>query len=100
VILAESLFGSTINTQDSVCIYIGSGVGGAAILNGGVVRGHSNMLGEIGHMTIEPNGAMCDCGRLGCLQTFLCSSDIEKQAQKPIIEVLEAYKRYGDWALM
>lgn len=100
VILAESLFGSTINTQDSVCIYIGSGVGGAAILNGEVVRGHSNMLGEIGHMTIDPNGAMCDCGRLGCLQTFLCSSDIEKQAQKPINEVFEAYKRNEDWALM
>lgn len=100
VILAESLFGSTINTQNSVCIYIGSGVGGAAILNGEIMRGHSNMLGEIGHMTIDPNGAMCDCGRLGCLQTFLCSSDIEKQAQKPMNEVFEAYKRNEDWALM
>ena len=100
VILAESLFGSTINTQDSVCLYIGSGVGGAAVLNGEIMRGHSNMLGEIGHMTIDPNGAMCDCGRLGCLQTFLCSSDIEKQAQKPMNEVFEAYKRNEDWALM
>jgi N-acetylglucosamine repressor len=99
VLLAESLYGSMKEFHDSVCIYVGSGVGGAAMLDGEILRGHRNMLGEIGHMTLDPQGSMCDCGRLGCLQTFVCSSEIEKQAQQPIQEVFSAYDRQEDWAI-
>lgn len=99
VLLAESLFGNMTDFHDSVCIYIGSGVGGAVMVNGEILRGHLNTLGEIGHMTMDPNGAMCDCGRLGCLQTYVCSSEIEKQSQKSITEVFAAYERKEGWAL-
>ncbi|MDY0393457.1 ROK family transcriptional regulator [Virgibacillus halophilus] len=99
VLLAESLYGSMKDFNDSVCIYIGSGVGGAAMLDGEMLRGHRNTLGEIGHMTLDPHGTMCDCGRLGCLQTFVCSSEIEKQVQKPIQEVFAASQREEDWAV-
>lgn len=99
VLLAESLYGSMKDFHDSVCIYVGSGVGGAAMLNDEVLRGHRNTLGEIGHMTLDPNGTMCDCGRLGCLQTFVCSSEIEKQVHKPIQDVFAAFNRKEDWAV-
>lgn len=99
VLLAEMLFGSMRNVKNSVCIYIGSGVGGAAIFEGELIRGHTNTLGEIGHMTIDPNGALCDCGRLGCLQTFLCSSEIEKQAQLSMDEIFQRYKKREEWAV-
>ncbi|WP_106496294.1 ROK family transcriptional regulator [Lentibacillus sp. Marseille-P4043] len=99
VLLAENLYGSMKDFNDSVCIYVGSGVGGAAMLNGEILRGHRNMLGEIGHMTLDPQGVMCDCGRLGCLQTFVCSSEIEKQVQQPIQEVFAAFERQEDWAI-
>ncbi|GAB3063931.1 ROK family protein [Virgibacillus ainsalahensis] len=98
VLLAENLYGSMKDFNDSVCIYVGSGIGGAAMLNGEILRGHRNMLGEIGHMTLDPHGAMCDCGRLGCLQTFVCSSEIEKQVQQPIQEVFAAFDRKEGWA--
>lgn len=99
VLLAESLYGSMKDFNDSVCIYIGSGVGGAAMLNGEILRGHRNTLGEIGHMTLDPQGSMCDCGRLGCLQTFVSSSEIEKQVQQPMQKVFAAYHRKEDWAV-
>lgn len=99
VLLAESLFGSMTDFKDSVCLYIGSGVGSAVMINGEILRGHRNTLGEIGHITMEPNGSLCDCGRLGCLQTFICSSEIEKQSQRSIQEVFNAYEQGEDWAV-
>ncbi|GAB2571164.1 ROK family protein [Gracilibacillus alcaliphilus] len=99
VLLAESLYGNMRNYNNSVCIYIGSGVGGAAMVNGEMLRGHRNTLGEIGHMILDPHGTVCDCGRLGCLQTFICSSELEKQAQMPMQEIFSAYKEREDWAV-
>lgn len=95
VLLAESLFGSMKGYGNSVCLYIGSGVGSAVMINGEILRGHRNTLGEIGHITLDPHGAMCDCGRLGCLQTFICSSELEKQMQISIQEIYKAYHQ-GD----
>ncbi|MBM7599039.1 putative NBD/HSP70 family sugar kinase [Virgibacillus halotolerans] len=98
-LLAESLFGSMVEYSDAVCLYIGSGVGSAIMVNNEILRGQRNTLGEIGHMTLDPNGALCDCGRLGCLQTFLCSSEIEKQTMRSIDEVSWAYEEGKDWAV-
>ncbi|GAB2571158.1 ROK family transcriptional regulator [Gracilibacillus alcaliphilus] len=99
VLLAEYLFGNLNNMHNSTCIYIGSGVGSSVMINGQIVRGHNNMLGEIGHTTMNPNGALCDCGRLGCLQTYICISEIEKQTQRSMDEVILAYKNNEDWAV-
>lgn len=99
VLLAESLFGSMTDFNDSVCLYIGSGVGSAVMINGEILRGHRNTLGEIGHITMEPNGTLCDCGRLGCLQTFICSSEIEKQSQRSIQAVFNAFEQGEEWAV-
>lgn len=98
VLLAESLFGNNHKYKNAVCIYIGSGVGGAVMINGEISRGACNTLGEIGHITMDPNGPLCDCGRLGCLQTYICSSELEKQAQKPIQDIFTAYENDEDWS--
>ncbi|WP_099361198.1 ROK family transcriptional regulator [Fredinandcohnia onubensis] len=98
VLLAESLFGTIGKYKNAVCIYIGSGVGGAVMINGEISRGSFNTLGEIGHTTLDRNGPLCSCGRMGCLQTYLCSSELEKQAQKPIHEIFKAYHEGNDWA--
>src|SRR5699024_10126334 len=49
--------------------------------------------------TLDPNGRMCDCGRLGCLQTFISSSEIEKQTKMPIQKVFKEFKEGKDWAV-
>ena len=48
-----------------------TGVGSATIINGNLLRGSDNIAGEVGHITVDPNGMLCDCGRRGCLQTYL-----------------------------
>ncbi|MFJ5861167.1 ROK family protein [Pseudarthrobacter sp. NPDC092439] len=52
--------------QNFVFIYLGSGTGAAVVLNGEVVRGSSNNVGEIGHFSTGDGGRLCGCGRKGC----------------------------------
>ena len=89
-LLAEYLFGSVKGLKHVVGIHIGSGLGSAVIENGEILRGVGNTLGEIGHILMDPTGQLCDCGRFGCLQTFICSTALEKQAGKPIAEIVAA----------
>lgn len=53
-----------------IVVTLGTGVGGGIILNGQVYRGASGSAGEIGHMTMVENGRPCNCGQLGCLESY------------------------------
>jgi len=50
---------------------VGTGVGAAIILDGEVYRGSHNAAGEIGHVTLDPDGEPCSCGNRGCVETYL-----------------------------
>ena len=56
--------------QNMISILIGRGVGGGAILDGKIYHGAFGMAGEIGHMSIDYNGPICDCGNRGCLELY------------------------------
>lgn len=99
ILLGESLYGSAVGVANAACIYVGSGVGGAFMDKGEVIRGFKNIAGEIGHTTVHPDGALCDCGRFGCLQTYICTSALEKESGKPIREIFEAEARNEEWAV-
>ena len=73
VALAEHRFGAGAGFNSMVCVAVGTGVGGGLILNGKLWRGSSSAAGEIGHMSIDPDGPVCGCGNRGCVETF-CSS--------------------------
>ncbi len=59
---------------------IGTGVAAGMVLNGRLHRGSHGMAGEIGHITVEPNGALCNCGARGCLETIIAGPAIVRQA--------------------
>lgn len=99
VLLGDSLLGKMAGTQNCVCIWVGSGLGGAVIEDGVVLRGSENAFGEIGHITIDPNGPLCDCGRFGCLQTFICSSALEREARTTVEKLFEAERNGEQWAV-
>ena len=63
---------------------IGTGIGGAVIIDGQLQRGHSYSAGEIGHMTINFEGPDCKCGRKGCLETYCSSKAIINRTQKKL----------------
>lgn len=58
---------------------IGQGIGAAVMYNGALLRGASNAAGEIGHITVQPDGDLCDCGRRGCLYTCLSEKALLKK---------------------
>ncbi len=71
-------------TKNLLCITLGTGVGGGLIINGRIYHGASGSAGEIGHITLNPQGERCKCGNYGCLETYVGSSYIVKKAVKEI----------------
>jgi len=70
--------------KNLLCITLGTGVGGGLILNGRIYHGTSGSAGEIGHITLNPQGQRCRCGNYGCLETYVGSAYIVKKAIKEI----------------
>jgi len=84
--LGESWFGNHGDLDSMLVVNLGRGVGAGLVINGRLYHGAQNIAGEIGHMTIDINGAICECGNRGCLQTFATGPAITKQARKVIKE--------------
>lgn len=69
--LGEYYFGAARGCQDFVYLAIGTGLGGGIIANGRLLVGARWEAGEIGHMTLDPNGRVCACGLRGCAETIV-----------------------------
>jgi glucokinase len=70
---------------DSMCIItLGTGVGGGIVQDGRVWHGMSGMAGEVGHVTIDPNGPKCNCGNYGCAEVFASATAIVRMAREAI----------------
>jgi glucokinase-like ROK family protein len=67
--LAEAMFGAGQGANDLVYVKVSSGIGAGLILHGQLYRGWSGMAGELGHVLVDPEGAVCRCGNRGCLET-------------------------------
>jgi glucokinase len=69
--LGEYHYGAGRGHKHMVYIVAGTGVGGAMIDDGKLIRGVQNSAGEIGHISLDRNGLVCNCGSRGCVQTYL-----------------------------
>ena len=67
--LAELTHGAGRGATDLVYVKVSSGIGAGLILDGRLYRGAGGMAGELGHVLVEPEGAVCRCGNRGCLET-------------------------------
>ena len=67
-LVAEHTTGRARNVANAVMFTIGTGIGGAAIMDGTVLRGRA-AAGQFGHITVDINGEQCLCGRRGCVET-------------------------------
>jgi glucokinase len=68
--------------KNLVAITLGTGVGGGIVADGRVVRGVCGFGGEIGHVTVDPNGPRCRCGSRGCLEAYAGSYGIVAAARR------------------
>lgn len=71
--LGEYWKGAAKNKNDFLCITIGTGIGGALFLDGKLYAGSSFSGGEIGHISLYPNGKSCTCGDKGCYEMYASS---------------------------
>lgn len=74
--LGEKWMGAGREVDDLVLLTLGTGIGGGIISHGRVLHGYVGMAGELGHMTVAPNGNPCGCGNYGCLEKHASATAI------------------------
>lgn len=74
--LAEAVFGAGRKARNIVCLALGTGVGGAIIMDGVLVHGSRGGAGEIGHLSVDRHGPRCICGNVGCLELYASGTGI------------------------
>lgn len=79
--LGEWAYGAGRGEKNLAYIKIGSGIGAGLILNQQIYGGTTGAAGEIGHLTIDENGPLCNCGNHGCLEAFAGGHAIAQQGQ-------------------
>lgn len=84
--LGEYWFGNHGELESMLAVNIGRGVGAGLIIEGKLYHGSSDIAGEIGHMTIDLHGEICECGNRGCLQTFVTGPAIARKAARQGLE--------------
>ena len=81
---AEITHGAARGAVDAVVITLGTGIGGAVVLEGRVHRGANGMAGEFGHMQVVPDGRPCECGGAGCWEQYCSGNALVRAARSRI----------------
>ena len=79
--MGESWLGAGRDVTDLVLLTLGTGIGGGIISDGRILHGKSGMAGEIGHITVFPDGNPCGCGNSGCLEKHASATFIVSMAK-------------------
>ena len=69
-LLGEALAGAARGARIAVMLTVGTGVGGAALIDGAILRGAKGEHPEIGHLVVDPTGPECYCGSRGCIEAL------------------------------
>lgn len=91
--IGEFMFGAGKGAENIVFFTVSTGVGGGAILNGKVYRGHTSNALEIGHITVAPHGPRCNCGNVGCVEATSSGTAIAKRAHEALSTKVETSLR-------
>lgn len=87
--LGEALYGAGRGFRPLFYMTLSTGIGGGIIISGDAVyRGADSYAGEIGHLTVRPDGPECLCGSRGCLERMCCGLWLERDHGRPVSELL------------
>ena len=78
--LAELSDGVAASANNSLLVTLGTGIGGALIVDGRIHRGAFGMAGEPGHMIVDPRGLICACGKQGCWEAYASAAGLKNLA--------------------
>ncbi|GAA1486144.1 ROK family glucokinase [Brachybacterium fresconis] len=79
---AEYRFGAATAARHMLMVTVGTGLGGAIVLDGQLIRGSGGFAGEVAHMTAVPDGQWCGCGRRGCLEQYTAGTALVRTAKR------------------
>jgi glucokinase len=79
--LGEKWMGAGREVDDLVLLTLGTGIGGGIVMDGRALHGYLGMAGELGHLTVVPNGNPCGCGNRGCLEKHASATAISAMAR-------------------
>ncbi|GAB3485525.1 ROK family glucokinase [Nocardiopsis coralliicola] len=79
---AEMRAGAGRGSRDAVVVNLGTGIGGAAVLDGALYRGRFGIAGEFGHMQVVPGGHRCECGNRGCWEQYASGNAVTREARE------------------
>ncbi len=80
--LTERWFGPGQGVDHFLTVTVGRGVGLGIVANGQFYRGQTGGAGEFGHITIDPDGPQCACGKRGCLEAYIGDPGLIRSAQE------------------
>lgn len=82
--VAEMWFGQGKDESNFISVIVDYGVGASIINNGAIFKGSHHVTGQIGHITIDPDGPLCSCGNYGCLETLTSETAILKKVKRKL----------------
>jgi glucokinase len=93
--VGEMIYGNAKNMKDFVVITLGTGLGSGFVCGGVLLNGHHGIAGEVGHTSVNPNGRYCNCGKRGCLETYVSATGIKRTVYKLLADHLEPSELRG-----
>lgn len=93
--LGELVYGNAKGMKDFLVITLGTGLGSGFVCNGQLLNGHNGIAGELGHTTVNINGRYCNCGKRGCLETYVSATGIRRTVYKLLADHLEPSELRG-----
>jgi len=97
--LGEKAFGKAKDKKDVLCLNLSNGIGLGVILNEQLYSGKNGFAGEFGHILIDPDGDLCYCGKIGCLETLTSGTILVKRIKEAVDKgqpsLLSQYKDEG-----
>jgi glucokinase len=82
--MGEKWLGAARDYDDMCMLTLGTGVGGGMVLRGRIWHGMTGMAGELGHITVAPDGPPCGCGSRGCVEQFASATAVGRMAREAI----------------
>ncbi|MBS1490638.1 MAG: ROK family protein [Bacteroidetes bacterium] len=93
--VGEMIYGNAQKMKDFIVITLGTGLGSGFVCGGVLLNGHHGIAGEVGHTSVNPNGRYCNCGKRGCLETYVSATGIKRTVYKLLADHLEPSELRG-----
>lgn len=86
--IAEHWFGIGKSMDNFIVVTLQNGIGAGCVVNGQLLRGFAGIAGEFGHLTMDPDGPSCRCGKKGCIEAYAGNNSIIRDAKKAAMKGL------------